>query len=147
MPPGPAPLVCVHVTPHSSTLKVVPADQYFPAMFGQPRRAQIAFTGWTSDYPAASGFTVPLFSCEGSSNDTGFCDPVLDRRMDAAARRQVTDPAGAAALWSKIEHDLVDQAPWVPLGNAYWANLLSERLGNYQATPSGGPLVDQMWVR
>jgi peptide/nickel transport system substrate-binding protein len=132
---------------YRATFKEVPPTQYFPAVFGRPRRAQIAFAGWTSDYAAASGFIVPLFSCDGSSNNTGFCDPVIDRRVEEAGRLQTSDPAGARDVWSEVEHALVDQAPWVPLGNAYWVNLVSQRLGNYQSNPGSGPLIELMWVR
>jgi peptide/nickel transport system substrate-binding protein len=128
-------------------LKVVEPGEYFSQIYGTPQRAQIAFTGWTSDYAAPSGFIVPLFSCGGSNNATGFCDPDLDQRIEDAGRLQTSDPAGAGDVWSEIERELVDQAPWVPLGNAYWANLVSQRLGNYQATAPGGPLIDQLWVR
>jgi peptide/nickel transport system substrate-binding protein len=132
---------------YRSTLKLVAPDQYFPAVFGRPQRAQIAFSGWTSDYPAASGFIVPLFTCDGGSNSSGFCDPVIDRQVEEAGRLRISDPVGALDVWSEIEHGLVDQAPWVPLGNAYWANLVSRRVGNYQSNPSWGPLIEQMWVR
>jgi peptide/nickel transport system substrate-binding protein len=125
----------------------VEAGDYFQAVFSRPQTAQIAFSGWTTDYPAASGFIVPLFSCGGTSNNSGFCDTDIDRRIEDAGLLQTSDPAGARDVWSEVEHALVDQAPWVPLGNAYWANLTSERLGNYQSTASGGPLIDQMWVR
>lgn len=132
---------------YRATLKEVAPSQYFSAVFGIPQQAQIAFSGWTSDYAAASGFIAPLFSCDGSSNNSGFCDPVIDRRAEEAARLQISDPLGASEAWSQVERALVDQAPWVPLGNAYWANLVSQRLGNYQSSPGGGPLIELMWVR
>jgi peptide/nickel transport system substrate-binding protein len=128
-------------------LKVVKPSAYFPAVLGRPQRAQIGFSGWTSDYAAPSGFIVPLFSCDGSSNATSFCDPDIDRRVEEARLLQTSDPAGAREMWAEIEQALVDQAPWIPLGNAYWTNLASKRLGNFQSTATGGPLVDQMWVR
>lgn len=131
---------------YRARLDVVKPNEYFQAVFGRPQTAQIAFSGWTSDYAAASGFIVPLFSCRGTSNNSGLCDPDIDRRIEDAGLLQTSDPAGARDVWSEVEHALVDQAPWVPLGNAYWANLTSERLGNYQSTASGGPVIDQMWV-
>jgi hypothetical protein len=88
-----------------------------------------------------------VLACDEPYNSTGFCDLVIDRRMEEAARLRATDAAGARDRWSKIEHDLVDRAPWVPLGNAYWVNLVSQQLGDYQSNPVWGPLVDQMWVR
>jgi peptide/nickel transport system substrate-binding protein len=96
---------------YRATLKVVAPTQYFSAVFGRPRRAQIAFAGWTSDYAAASGFIVPLFSCDGGSNNTGFCDPVIDRQVEEAGRLLISDPVGAVDVWSEVEHALVDQAP------------------------------------
>jgi peptide/nickel transport system substrate-binding protein len=130
-----------------TTLKVVSVDRYFSALFGPPPRAQIAFLLWTTDYATESGFLVPVLACNEGYNSTGFCDPAIDRRMEEAARLRATDPARAGDLWSKIEHDLVDQAPWVPLGTAFWVNLASQRLSNYQSNPVYGPLIDQMWVR
>jgi len=132
---------------YRATLKTVDKNVLFSVLFGQPRRAQIAFVSWTADYTAASGFIIPVLACNAGYNTTGFCDPLIDRRMEAAARLRATDPAGARDLWSKVEHDLVDQAPWVPLGTRYWISLVSRRLGNYQSNPQWGPLVDQMWVR
>jgi peptide/nickel transport system substrate-binding protein len=81
------------------------------------------------------------------NSNPGFCDPAIDRRISEATGLRLTDPAGAGDLWASIDHDLVDQALWVPLGTQDWVNLVSERIGNYQSGPMGGPLIDQMWVR
>ncbi len=132
---------------YRASLEVVDDQAWSAATFGRPPRAQITFLGWTADFATAPGFIAPVFACDGSSNVSGFCDPSIDRRMEEAARVRPTDPAGAVDAWSKIEHDLVDQAVWVPLGNGSWASIVSRRLGNYQSNPQWGPLVDQMWVR
>jgi peptide/nickel transport system substrate-binding protein len=132
---------------YDADLRIVDGPTWGAAVYGSPRRAQITFASWTTDYPAASGFIVPAFACDAPSNVDGFCDPAIDRRMDEATRLRATDPLEAGDLWSSIEHDLMDQAAWVPLGTRDWVNLVSERLGNYQSTPSAGPLIDQMWVR
>jgi peptide/nickel transport system substrate-binding protein len=132
---------------YRASLRVVGFNAWLSAVNGRPRRAQITLASWTADYVAESGFMTPLFACDAAANTMGFCDPAIDRRMEEATQLRATDPAGASDLWSKIEHDLVDQAPIVPLGTRYWVNLVSRRLGNYQANPQWGPLVDQMWVR
>jgi ABC-type transport system substrate-binding protein len=64
-----------------------------------------------------------------------------------AARLQLLDLATAHAQWTSIEHDMTDLAPWVPLVNRSWVNLVSERLGNFEVNPQWGPLIDQMWVQ
>jgi YVTN family beta-propeller protein len=131
---------------YDARLNAVDTPTYQSALFGRPRRSQIAFSGWYTDYLSESGFLV-VMACRAPYNESGFCDPDIDRRMQQAARRQITDPSSARLLWSEIEHDLVDLAPWVPLVDRYWVNLVSERLGNYQVNPQYGPLIDQMWVR
>ena len=132
---------------YRATLKVVSGGSYGAAIYGRPRRAQIAFSGWTSDYPAASGFIGALAGCSSPGNESGFCDPAIDEGMARAERLQITDPAKAGDEWASIEHDVMDQAPWVPLVDRNWANLISRRLGNFQVSPQYGPLVDQMWVQ
>jgi peptide/nickel transport system substrate-binding protein len=132
---------------YRADLRITDGQGLGEALSANPRQAQITFLSWTSDYPAASGFMVPVFACNAGSNLSGFCDPAIDQRMEEATRRRATDPLEAGELWSSIEHDLMDEAVWVPLGTRDWVNLVSERLGNYQSSPSWGPLIDQMWVR
>jgi peptide/nickel transport system substrate-binding protein len=132
---------------YEATLKHVDRDSYILGLLDPRRRPQIAFIGWTADYPAASGFIGAIASCTSQGNITGFCDPAIDERMARAERLQITAPAKAGDEWSSIEHDVMDQAPWVPLVDRNWANLTSPKLGNFQVSPQYGPLVDQMWVQ
>jgi hypothetical protein len=46
----------------------------------------------------------------------------------------------------RIDSQIVDQAPWLPLVNPKVVDVLSKRVGNYQYNPSG-VLIDQLWVR
>ena len=134
---------------YRATLRVVhDSDRYFSVTLDPSRQAQIAFSGWSADYPAESGFIIPVASCAAaSSSNVQFCDPGIDRRMERASRLQLTDLAAAHRLWSSIEHDITDRAPWVPLVSRSWVNFVSERLENYQVNPEWGPLIDQMWVQ
>ena len=134
---------------YRATLKVVQdGDRYFADTLDPSRDVQIAFSGWSADYPAESGFIIPVAACTAASNsNVQFCDPGIDRRMERASRLQLTDPAAAHRLWSSIEHDITDHALWVPLVSRSWVNFVSERLENYQVNPEWGPLVDQMWVQ
>jgi YVTN family beta-propeller protein len=132
---------------YQATLKAVDNDTLGLALYGRPRRAQIALGGEFADYAAESGFIPPIARCGAPYNSSGFCDHDIDRRMKRAAFLQITDPAAAHRLWSSIEHDIMDVAPWVPLVDRFWVNVVSDRLENYQVNPQWGPLVDQMWVR
>jgi peptide/nickel transport system substrate-binding protein len=66
--------------------------------------------------------------------------------MARARALQTTDPELATALWTKVDHDIVDQAPWLPFENPGFYSLLSERAGNYVYHPEWGVLIDQLWV-
>ena len=57
-----------------------------------------------------------------------------------------SDPAGAAALWSRIDHELVTRAFWVPTVNVREIDLVSPRLRNYVYQPVWGFLPGQASV-
>ena len=80
-------------------------------------------------------------------NFSEFCDPQIDHQIARARELEVTDPALASSLWSRIDRELVDQGPVVPLVNPKQVNFLSQRVGNYQYNPQWNVLLDQLWVR
>jgi hypothetical protein len=103
-------------------------------------------TGWGPDYLAPSIF-FGLFTCAGSS-DVGinFCDPVgFDVAYRQALDLQSTDPAAAWKAWAEVDRQATDLALWAPLYNA-GGDFVSARVGNYQFSPTGEVLFDQMWV-
>jgi ABC-type transport system substrate-binding protein len=75
------------------------------------------------------------------------CDGGIDAQVRHASALQSRDPAAAGEEWSRIERELVDRAPWVPLYNPRTVTLLSSRVGNYQYHPFWNVLLDQLWVR
>jgi YVTN family beta-propeller protein len=112
--------------------------------FGLVQRApnvQAAFGGWFGAPHALD--ILGLFVC--GLNYGHFCD----RRIDAeVARLAHGQPAPAyARLAARIDRELVDRAVVVPLFTPRLPDLTSPRVGNYQASPYGYPLFDQMWVR
>ncbi|HEY3211354.1 MAG TPA: ABC transporter substrate-binding protein, partial [Actinomycetota bacterium] len=131
---------------YEATLKVVTDRRYFSSISDPSQHVQMGYFAWSSDYLGESGF-IPALTCTPSGTGPGFCDPTIARRIEQATNMQVTDPPASHNLWSDLEHDLVDRAPWVPLGNPIWTSLVSQRLGNYQFNPFWGQLYDQMWVR
>jgi YVTN family beta-propeller protein len=109
--------------------------------------------GWSGDYPAASTFFLPIFTCasftpKNNSNFSEFCRPKIDAQITQASALQTSDPQAAAKLWAKVDRDVVNQAPWVPFDNPRFIDLVSRRVGNYIYSPwLGGSLLDQLWVR
>ena len=128
---------------------------YGRRLYDSRQRAQIGWFGWYEDFPAPSNFIGPLLTCRsfipaspsGNINAAEFCDPRIDAQVTRALARQTRPPGAASALWARIDHELVDQAPWVPLYNPRELVVVSARVGNYQFDPNWNLLVDQLWVR
>jgi peptide/nickel transport system substrate-binding protein len=103
--------------------------------------------GWFKDFPAASDFVGPLFTCRAVANYSSFCDRTFDKKVRRASAQQASDPAAASALWAQIDRELVRRAVAVPLFTTQSVTLLSKRAGNYEFNPQWGVLLDQLWVR
>ena len=139
---------------YRASLKVL-GDTYFSTVYDSRTKAQTGWFGWTSDYPAASGFFDSTLTCAsflpkspGNGNAAEFCDPRIDRQIKHALAEQPTNPDAAGRLWERIDRETVDQAPWVPLITFKSVDVLSKRVGNYQYSPAGfALLIDQLWVR
>ena len=67
--------------------------------------------------------------------------------MRRAQAEQLSDPTGSRALWQRVDREITDASPWVPLMASKDVNVLSKRVGNYQYSPDIGMLIDQLWVR
>lgn len=127
--------------------------RYFNTVADSRTRAQIAFGGWQSDYPAPSTFFEPLLTCDSyiprdgaaNTNAAGFCDKRIDSLIARAGELQASNPAAARDLWTRIDAAIVDRAPLVSLVNPSDVLFLSERVGNFQY--GVGLVLEQLWVR
>jgi len=112
-----------------------------PTMF---RKIQMTLPGWLD--PTPYGFFGIWFLCSAQSNHHWFCDRGLDAAIQQAHTAETTDTRAASALWTKIDHELVDRAAWVPLVNPHAIDFISARVHNYEAHPALGLLADQVWL-
>jgi peptide/nickel transport system substrate-binding protein len=134
-------------------VKPVVGDRFWGDVGDSRNRAQIGFTGWALGYPDPAPF-LTQFSCPAflpgnpdNLNVSGFCDPGIDRQMRTAQAEQLNDPIGSRARWARVDREVTDASPWVPLMFSKNVNFLSKRVGNYQYNPQQFMLVDQLWVR
>jgi len=117
-------------------------------------RVQAGLVSYIPDYPAASAYLNVLLSCDAfkpgsatNQNWSEFCDRRIDAWIQRALALQATDPYRANQLWARVDHAIVDQAPFVPLFSHRQVDFVSRRVGNYQYHPQWGILLDQLWVR
>jgi peptide/nickel transport system substrate-binding protein len=96
---------------------------------------------------SAYSFVAPWMSCKGAANHGWFCDGRLEREMLRARSLESTNPRAAAAVWSRIDRALVDQAAWVPLVNPRLIDFVSARVRNYQFHPYWGIIADRLSIQ
>jgi ABC-type transport system substrate-binding protein/DNA-binding SARP family transcriptional activator len=140
---------------YRASLRVVDPNAYWNLLGDSRSHVQVGFFKWYTDYPAPSDFIDLVLSCgsfllanPGNINTAEFCDTQVDAQArQALAHQQVGDPGTAAGQWAAIDHELADQAPWVPLYNPRDLTVLSARTGNYQFHSHWNLLIDQLWVR
>lgn len=141
---------------YDASLKSLNSDIAYSYVQDSRNKAQMYYTYWAPDYTAPSNFLSIMVGCDGfreastaSPNLAEFCDPEIDALTKQAEQTQITDLDAAAALWAEIDAKVTDAAPHVELFTANKLDFVSERLGNYQYSPSvtGNFLISQAWVQ
>ena len=118
---------------------------YNRAVFDPKTRAQIGLYGWFGAQDGADALS--LLHCGFAGDPARFCDRRIDREARRALTVFATDPAAGRRLWARLDRQVVNQAPWVPLYNPRWPWIVSKRVGNWQWHPYRMVLLDQLWVR
>ncbi len=140
---------------YRASLRTVNNPQAYWGVLGDSRDGvQAGFFSWYQDYPEASDFIDPLLTCgsflpdnSNNLNTAEFCDPQIDAQAGQALALEAANPVASENLWAAVDHEIVDQAPWVPLYSPRDLTVLSAHTGNYQFHPYWGLLIDQLWVR
>lgn len=140
---------------YRAAVRKMPGDDYFGAVLQPGSTHQISLGGWIADYPAASGFLIPLLMCpdtftrvtglppDARFNIAGYCSPAIDAKIQAALSG---DPAVVADRWHQIDRLVTDDAPWVAYATYGGAAFVSKRVGNVLANGQYGTLLSQMWI-
>ncbi|MEA2133573.1 MAG: peptide/nickel transport system substrate-binding protein [Solirubrobacteraceae bacterium] len=132
-------------------VRPVRQDRWVPVL-AAAHPPQAVMTAWYS-YPSAGQWIGGLLSCAGWNppvdlrNQARFCDRVVDRWADEAARLAATNPGASNRLWSRADRRITDQAPWVSTVTESSTDVVSRRTGNYQQLAGSAVSLDQLWVR
>jgi YVTN family beta-propeller protein len=126
----------------------------------RPNR-QAGAAGIGAMFPSANAALSPIFTCRSyvrdpnvNENYAEFCNRRIDAEIVHARSVQITDPTAASHLWTRIDRQLTEQAPWLITREQVAADLLSRRAHDY--TPCWvsfaldgvtGACLDQLWVR
>ena len=113
----------------------------------------VAWSAWYQDYPAPSDFLNVLLGCgtihpnsDASPNIAAFCDKGINSKILQAEADGATNPTAAASLWTAVDHEDTQQAPWVDLYNPKQIDFLSKSVNGYTWNPQWYILIDQLWL-
>ena len=98
------------------------------------RRFQMFEIGWIADYPDPENFLDILFYSGSNNNHTNYSNPEVDRQLEQA--RTESDETARYQIYHRVEQQILDDAPWVPLwysGERYL--LLKPNVKDYYLTP------------
>jgi peptide/nickel transport system substrate-binding protein len=117
------------------------------------KKWNVGWSAWYQDYPAQSDFLNVLLGCgsihpnsDASPNIAAFCDKTIQAKIDQAEQMEATDPAGAAKIWTQVDHMDTQQAPWVDMYNPKQIDFLSANVRGYKWSPQWYILIDQLWL-
>jgi peptide/nickel transport system substrate-binding protein len=138
----------------ASTQLLTAAAQYpFVQNSANSSKWNVAWSAWYQDYPAPSDFLNVLLGCgtihknsDASPNIAAFCDPTIETQINKAESVEATDPTEAASLWTQVDHEDTQQAPWVDLYNPKQIDFLSKNVNGYEWNPQWYILIDQLWL-
>ena len=138
----------------ASTQLLTMAAQYpFIQNSANASKWNVAWSAWYQDYPAPSDFLNVLLGCghivknsDASPNIAEFCDQSIQAQINKAESVEATDPTEAASLWTTVDHEFTNQAPWVDLYNPKQIDFLSSNVHGYVWNPQWYILIDQLWL-
>jgi len=113
----------------------------------------VGWSAWYQDYPAPSDFLNVLLGCgsihknsDASPNIAEFCNQAVQAKINQAEAMGATNPSGATALWTQVDHMDTTQAPWVDMYNPKQIDFLSKNVHGYSWSPQWYILIDRLWL-
>ena len=113
----------------------------------------VGWSAWYQDYPAQSDFLNVLLGCgtihpnsDASPNIAAYCSSSTQAQINQAESEEATNPTAAATLWTQIDHEDTNAAPWVDMYNPKQIDFLSSNVHGYSWNPQWYILIDQLWL-
>jgi peptide/nickel transport system substrate-binding protein len=140
---------------YKATPQLLAASIQYPFVQNSSNSAKwnVGWSAWYQDYPAPSDFLNVLLGCgsihpnsDASPNIAAFCNQAVQAKINQAEQMGATNPSGAAALWTQVDHMDTAQAPWVDMYNPKQIDFLSKNVHGYSWSPQWYILIDRLWL-
>jgi peptide/nickel transport system substrate-binding protein len=140
---------------YKATTQLLSTGAQYPFVQNSTNSAKwnVGWSAWYQDYPAPADFLNVLLGCntihpnsDASPNIAAYCDKSTQAQINKAESEEAADPSAAAALWTQIDHEDTNAAPWVDLYNPKQIDFLSKDVHGYEWNPQWYILIDQLWL-
>jgi len=140
---------------YHASAQLLAADVQYPFIQNSSNSSKwnVGLSAWSQDYPAQSDFLNVLLGCgsihpgsDASPNIAAYCSKPTQAQITTAESEEATDPAAAATLWTQIDHEDTNAAPWVDMYNPKQIDFLSSNVHGYKWNPQWYILIDQLWL-
>jgi peptide/nickel transport system substrate-binding protein len=140
---------------YKASAQLLAASIQYPFVQNSSNSAKwnVGWSAWYQDYPAPSDFLNVLLGCgsihpnsDASPNIAAFCDQAIQSKINQAEAMGATNPSGAAALWTQVDHADTNAAPWVDMYNPKQIDVLSHNVHGYSWNPQWYILIDRLWL-
>lgn len=140
---------------YKATTQLLSTGAQYPFIQNSTNSAKwnVAWSAWYQDYPAPADFLNVLLGCntihpnsDASPNIAAYCSKSTQTQINKAESEEAADPSAAAALWTQIDHEDTNAAPWVDLYNPKQIDFLSKDVHGYEWNPQWYILIDQLWL-
>lgn len=89
--------------------------------------------GWVMDYPSPQNYLEPIFSCNGSSNNFGYCNEEFDSLIEEG--NSAADVQGGLDAYAQAHDVLMQDLPAIPMWFGKVQAAHSERVTNVIVDP------------
>ena len=140
---------------YKATTQLLSTGAQYPFVQNSTNSAKwnVGWSAWYQDYPAPADFLNVLLGCntihpnsDASPNIAAYCSKSTQAQINKAETEEAADPSAAAALWTQIDHEDTNAAPWVDLYNPKQIDFLSKDVHGYMWNPQWYILIDQLWL-
>jgi peptide/nickel transport system substrate-binding protein len=140
---------------YKASAQLLAASIQYPFVQNSSNSAKwnVGWSAWYQDYPAPSDFLNVLLGCgnihpnsDASPNIAAFCNQAVQAKINQAESMAATNPSGAEALWTQVDHMDTAQAPWVDMYNPKQIDFLSKNVHGYSWNPQWYILIDRLWL-
>jgi len=116
-----------------ASLNILPRSTYYSTIGNVNTHAQTGWARWLEDYPhPLDWFDVLLngnrITDQDNNNYAWFNSKKINRQIESLKKAPVLTPA-VNARWTKLEKQIMQQAPWAPWSNRVFPEFFTKQMG------------------